>query len=66
MSVKGPVTEILAYLAVKIEQIESKDADSNLDVFDLDVLALAPAQLLEGHKLASTLVYGNGLGVEYE
>ena len=54
------------HLAVQVEEIKRKQADADLDVLDLDVLALPPAELLEGKQLRRVLVDGHRLGVEHE
>ena len=54
------------HLAVQVEEIKRKQADADLDVLDLDVLALPPAELLEWHQLARRAVNSYRLRIEHE
>lgn len=53
-------------LAIQIQQIKCEQADLNGDIFNLDVLPLASAKLLERHELSSRLVNRHRLGIEYK
>lgn len=54
------------YLAVQVEQIKREQVNLDLDVFDLDVLALARAQLLELEQALLLGVPRDGFGVNDE
>ena len=54
------------HLAIQVEEIKRKQADADLDVLDLDVLAFPPAELLEWKQLRRVLVDGHRLGVKDE
>jgi hypothetical protein len=54
------------HLAVEVQQVEREKAYADLDIVDLDVLALAPAQLLERQQLLRRLVDRDGLRVEHK
>lgn len=52
------------HLAVEVEQIETVELDLDLDVLNLDVLALTPRQLLERQDTLLLNVPRDGFAVE--
>lgn len=56
----------ITYFAVQEKEVESKEADTDLNVLDLDILPFAFAELLERHQFASYTVDGNGFCVQNE
>lgn len=54
------------YLAVQEHQVESKEADLDLDVFDPDVLLCPSSELLEGPEGTGGLLERDNLAVENE
>jgi hypothetical protein len=53
-------------LAIQIQKIESKQADSDLDVFHLDIFPLPATQLLEWHEFTRRLVYSDSFRIQDE
>ena len=54
------------HFAVQVEEVKCEETHANLDVLDFDILPLPPAQLLEGHQLASCTVNSNSFSIEHE
>lgn len=55
-----------AHLAVQVKDVECEDVDLDLDVFDLDVLALSSRQLLERQQHFCLLIPRHSLTVDDE
>lgn len=57
---------INTYLSVQVQEIKGKQTDANLNILNLDIFALPPAQLLERHQLPSCPVNSYSLCIEHK
>ena len=54
------------HFSVQVNQVKGEQANSNFNVFNLDIFAFALAEFLEGHQLASVFVDGDSFGIQHE
>jgi hypothetical protein len=54
------------YFSVQIQKIESKEANADLDVFNLDILSFPLAEFLKWQQFTSYKVNRNGFCIQHE